>query len=280
MRTLLVPYLIWVSLFILIHLLVCHYGLGKDCFFCNDIWDSFFTAPLKQTILCFITPTPALHLWFIRDLMILVIFSPIIFLSLKYLRWGAIVLSLMFFLYVWLKDLYILNILDIGRSFVSPLFFMIGGYIAIFHQEAMQLRWASKSVCLLWAVVWVLLLSLQTVFLVKGYSTMASLSHQVSVFAGIAFLWSFYDTHLSKSSLMVALDKIVPYTFFIYLCHFLVLQPYFRYIWYAMFGESSFSYVVGSLVLAITTVLVCLALAKILKKTMPSFYKVLVGGRD
>ena len=114
-RSLLVPYVIWNLIFVLWFLIpqnlpgvgsyINNYVVGEVCShdIATDLYNLFW-KPINFS------------LWFLRDLLIMVAISPVLFCLLKYLKWGA--------------PLLVLLVSPCVNLHVSP-FFLLGGCIAI-----------------------------------------------------------------------------------------------------------------------------------------------------
>ncbi len=83
---LLIPYLIWNVIFVLWYV-VLYYTPGINQFVNSDILSQFNTV-WQGIHFLWIAPA-SFPLWFLRDLLVLVELSPIIYLYVRYLRWGG-----------------------------------------------------------------------------------------------------------------------------------------------------------------------------------------------
>lgn len=150
-RTLLVPYLLWNALWILIFYVaqsipvVSEFFSGRNepirsyTFF--DFLNAFYDYSSGHPIL-----TP---FWFIRDLMILVVLSPVVYWLVRALKGGAVLLWGI----VWLVGLYSVP----GFSPTGQFFFLWGAYFGIFGRDFVATfsdhgRWWCAGFLLLTAV--------------------------------------------------------------------------------------------------------------------------------
>lgn len=138
-KTLLIPYLVWQILF-LIKVIVTKINTGYN----NDnpiysytpiqYLESLWFYPIKYSNIIgnkmFQWGAPInIPLWFVRDLIVTVCFSFLIFKILKDKKWGLIFLSLLFiFSYVIILPQWIL---PPGLNFISVFYFSAGAYIGI-----------------------------------------------------------------------------------------------------------------------------------------------------
>lgn len=150
-QTLLIPYLFWNGLILMIYFLlemmghpmmilgksVAHYGFVDylRAFVDRGSWDSGNGVPM----LC--------PYWYIRNLMVICVFSPIIYYSIKYLKWIPIVA-----LFIWW-----ISIPFNGMIASSLLFFSIGAYFSIEQNNPILVLQKHKIVFLfIWAVIFLL----------------------------------------------------------------------------------------------------------------------------
>lgn len=118
-HSLLIPYLFWNAIVILYYLLI-NYTTGSYenpltysiTDFINCFWSRFGGFPI------------AYQLWYIRDLMIMILLTPIFYILIKYLKYGAIVVILLSMIF------------KLGIPKIIPiLYFCIGAYLGITNKN-------------------------------------------------------------------------------------------------------------------------------------------------
>lgn len=217
-RTLFKPYILWISLSILITVFsICTTSIlfdrpiGRlyDYFATNGwirlYWDSYEWGGYYNILGMKLTNTsPALvPFWFIRDLMVSVILSPVIYFLIKNLK-GYLIAALII--------LYIFNIPTEYHGLGLNMWFSIGAYLAIFHIDFIRYcnkaRWISYSMSILLFISCLLVYdnllvsSLKLIFTFVGVFTMFVIA---------------FDIH--NSNIAAAFRKMKSSTFFVYAFH-------------------------------------------------------------
>lgn len=247
-RSLLVPYLLWNLIAYIVY--AAQYGFSfadfVHAFWVADIPGRSGSSPMDGP------------LWYIRNLMILVVIAPFITLLLKYTRWYILLIMggmWLFQISVFTKGL--------GIAFF---FFSFGGYLRIYK----------KSVCdIKYGIAFVIFYLLYLLFAVYTNSNKYNISTIGILLGGYSILY------LSKLIVRTQKDsyKIFHFlsnsSFFIYCSHDIIL-PFvkslcFKHIYEATWGDY--------LDLVIMDVLLCLLLYALTKKYLPTFCNVLMGSR-
>lgn len=259
-KSLVIPYLFWSITWFLIYFLKGHYKDYSVSTILNDI---------------FVNPIP-LQFWFIRDLFVLVIISPLIYALVKYTK----VLIIVVLLLVWY-----FNILIPLNESIALLFFAIGSYLGI---NGINLK-ENKDYSLLLVLLWLLTLLFQTFLIYNSNDNISILEliqndllinflDKIGIIVGIFAVWKIYD--LLFSNINITNSKwfsLTDFSFFIYAFHLPVLWMVPSYI-YRFVGNNQFSlliYIYAPTFLIVVSVL----LAKNLKKYMPFFFGIITGGR-
>lgn len=261
-RTLLVPY-IFAALF-----LPCLYLILK----LSGVWDflvsksfSYLSDPWWM-LLCrvFLYNLPdnvpfAVQLWFLRDLLIVVFFTPILW-RLKQTRFGLEVLMAIMF---------VLSLFDLIYLPIKAFFWFCFG--------VKYLRTVQKGSWVIVGIVLFCIVSLlQMVFPHEGWKYF-----EIPIIAlGLLSLWSAYDKLVPESFTLASHKKLgllCEGTFFIYLYHLPLLLIVGKSIMLVYHSELTcmFAYLVSPWI----TIICLLAIALMLHRYLPKFYSVLVGGR-
>ena len=266
LKTLLIPYLFWSFLGLLFNYTLQQFPFSRR-FFTHKLFADYTAAELFYTIL--FDPVPY-QLWFLRDLIILVILSPVIFLLIIYLRY----LVLLSFLVVWTMRFDLVAV-----SNESLLYFTAGGLLAIQHVEIGpgKLLKPSGIYFTLWMVL--ILCKMALVSMTFKDPVVLNLLHKASVIVGVAAVWSMYDKLFEHTALSeTRFYAISGFSFFLYAFH----EPLLMMIKKACFvftgkGEpaSLLVYFLAPVIIIVTGIFT----GWILKNKIPKLYQVVTGGR-
>lgn len=257
LRTLLIPYLLWNVIFVLWYV-VLEFLPGVSRF--NNsmgMLDSYIHVPIWQSLYNLFVAPAAFQLWFLRDLLVMLVFTPLLWWIAKK-QWGvALVLALCSTLvYGWL------------------LYFWIGIIIGVTKCDIEHVS-RPKLIMLSGVVVYLG----YAIYLANGNQQIGILDIIVNLL-GLYLVWTLYDVFAKGRCLS---DKgiwkyICGYSFFIYCFH----EPAFNVIKklaLVICGTSEpvliFFYFLNPWVMVFVAVLV----AKLLQRHVPAIYKILTGGR-
>lgn len=253
-RTLLVPFLLWNVVFLL-WFVVLSYTPGVKNYVNTDMLADFLSqSHLRQFYTLFVMPM-GFHLWFLRDLILFVALTPLIFWALRLNRYVLpVVLALLSML---------------SYFFVGFAFFAIGASIAL-HSSIEAVTAATRpfrrealAVYLSYAV-----------FL--PYNAYVEMTSAIGMAAGILFIWHLYDSLVGSRD--IAVPRWVGYTFFIYCFH----EPTFNIIkklGLKLLGSHESTLILLYFVNPLLMVAVAVGVAKCLERLVPPFYRLLTGGR-
>lgn len=265
--SLLVPYVIWA---ILSGLLVT--GLSQIPFF-SDLqiitekgygWTEFYMYLIKPA---------AFQLWFIQQLMLYVVLSPLIYLLVKKTR--GVILFVMAI--PWLLDLsFVINF--------SGLFaFSLGATFAIFEKSREFTRTENRIQTMSYAVIWILLSLLNTYIAAFAddsyiFDIIMLVLCKINEAVGVIAMWYLFD-HIAKR----ITDKkgffiAATHVFFVYFMH----EPLLH-IFYQMALKQSDN-IVGHIALYIclpfSVGAVCIIVSMALRKNLRKVHYILTGGRQ
>ena len=293
-KSLVLPYLFWEISWLLIVLIILYlggkYGIANDSFkstfFADDITGG------KNIFMAIIRPLPVWQLWFLRDLICLVIVSPIIYYLTKYLRLIPLLLVIIILCFVFGKGqtsdicYELFEGCYLNRSSASVLFFMIGSYFAICNKKIVLARCTNFYLPVVFALLWIVTLAARAYFSYQtnGYY-LSCVLFQFSVLSGILFVWTGYDVVVKRHDLK-QLDGYLPYTFFIYCFHIPImtyLSIALRFvIMQRIFGippQSGLAYTIDYFVTPVIVFFLAVVTARLLIKVAPRLYKISTGGR-
>ena len=141
-RSQLLPFLIWSVLYMTLNMMIFEDGIIASF---SDVVQCVFGNTRIESFTAY--PNPAFHLWFLRDLFVMALISPLIYILVKYTKgWIILLLGLMYGLN---KTIPIVGLY--GLSSIALFFFSIGVYIAINGKTIIEMALRFKSfvyVCL------------------------------------------------------------------------------------------------------------------------------------
>lgn len=264
-HSLLIPYIIWNSFILIGYLITQTYFSTPSSGSIDDIrnygivdflrvyWDGASgNAPINTA------------LWFIRDLMVLCCFSPLIYFLVK--RLNIYYLGILFIL--WMTDMWFHTV---GFSIVSVFFFSAGAYFGIYKKNFIVLLCPNN-----WRYYLISYLAISCMCLYLrnidggGCANIAILMGILCILAICAYfikkgVWK-PNTFLAESS------------FFIY-CYHLSLAFLRKYIVRFLHPDSDFAWIGVYLLFPTIIVLLGLAILYLLKRYCPRIVAVITGGR-
>lgn len=265
-RTLVIPYLIWNGMYIAAVFLKNYVfqlaGRPHDAMFLNL---AAFSLPEMFWTRQFPINYP---LWYLRDLICMVILSPVIFLYFRYLKfWGFIILLA-------------LNLFNIqtgvpGLSLTAFTYFGLGAYLAIHQKNIITEFLALKYPCLIAALL---------------FGTLAAFHFDSSYFKALNSLYiiSGVVTFFNVVYYMIQNEKVKAWlfwlstpVFFIFCAHGIYIIEILR----GYFSRQSLAYtdlglIVSYFLITIITLIVCIVAYHVLFRLMPGVMNVLLGGRQ
>ena len=255
-RTLLLPYLLWNIIFVLWYVVIENLP-GISAFSNTHIIEVCANQSVGETLYSLFIAPAAFQLWFLRDLMVMLLFTPLLWWIARKQWIVALVLALAStFVYAWL------------------IYFWLGIIIAVKQWDIENYR-RPKMAVFISALIYVG----YAVYVAWGGTSARVVEVFVNI-VGLYLVWSLYDIAACGQYLA---DKglwkyLCGYSFFIYCFH----EPAFNVIKklaLAVCGTSEpvliFFYYVNPWLM----VLAAVAVAKILQRMTPNIYKILTGGR-
>lgn len=203
--------------------------------------------------------------WFLRDLMVVMIFSPIIYIAIKYCNYLIVgVLGLLWIAgFDW----------DItGLSISAFFFFSIGSYLAIRKINVID----SISIVKPWCYYIYPLLCLLALYIWNepGYTQFRSLCTLVEIFCIVNIV-----CHCIKTTLWKTINFLSDSSFFIYAYHQIVLAVMVKYLVSALSPINDFKLIIIFLTAPVVVILVGLLIYNYMRKICPLTTKILTGGR-
>lgn len=264
--TLVLPYLFWSIFGVLFYLFLQTIPISKP-FFTKELIKNYSFTDLLYAVFC---KPISYQLWFVRDLIVLVFLSPIIFWSLKKFTY----FTLLLFLITWL----------IGFDYIlfsnTALFFYTIGLF--FSQKRINLKKLKlKKLYYVFTIVWIKLILCKTVLTYIGFENnwMLIILEKTSIFFGILGIWFSYDKLFENKD--VSNLKIYPisqYSFFLYAFHEPILTV-FKKVLYFILGTTELTSFIIYLSAPIFTIFLVVLCGFYLKTVSPRFYSLITGGR-
>ena len=267
-RSVLLPYLLWSLWGIIFYFVLQQIPQSKN-FFTRELIADYSVNKILHTL--FINPIPY-QLWFLRDLIILIIISPLIYWLIKHFNF----IPLIVFFVIWFGFF--------GFKYVifrndSILFFSLGAYISLYHKDIL-IKKLDKYYYLIFAFLWFLLVAIKTVLLMNNeLFFLRSTLQSTSVLVGIIALWSAYDIIMKNIEMPnQTILNLCSFTFIIYVFHEPVLTIINKGLFY-IFGTSELKSLIIYFISPALIISISILLGYILKKNTPKFYAFINGKR-
>lgn len=277
-RTLLVPYVLTNIISILFYMLVKVAAaklpaVGDSLNF--NLLDKGGETLIEKSYFWFWDGPIAFQMWFVRDLMIMIVFSPVIYYILKLLasnRWTSYA--------VVIGCLALVDWHYTARTWAFA-WFVLGGILSMSkYLRVVDLK-PYKNPALL-----MLSLSLAVIFnnaLCAARLSASPIDIDYATIFGVPAIWILYDCFTTESHHSKLLSpnyycsKLITSTFFIYLIH----EPFLNVVKKLPLMISRSEWMVGICYLLVPIVFVFLALSvgNLWKKNLPKSYSIFVGGR-
>ena len=270
--SLLVPYLIWNFIAFIILLIQVHpkvisfFPLLKDyrvdiISFMSSFWVTNLPVAMSGPANPINTP-----LWFVRDLMVLVVFSPIIWWLIK--KTGIFVVILLGI--VWFFTL--------GESVGFPglchqslFFFPLGAFFGIRHLDFVTLAKKMRWTPYIYAIIAIMdALTKDTPF--------SGLLHHFEILIGMITFVYLVSLFLEKGKIHVC-SFLAGASFFVYALHNLFLGKMMKVVLMVVKPESQILVLLIYFLMPTITILLCLVLYKALCRFSPTVSSVVIGGR-
>lgn len=262
-RSLLLPFLFWSFFGIGIYLILQAIPFLTS-FFSKDLVINYSFSQLIDTI--FINPIPY-QLWFIRDLMLLIVISPI-------LNWMLI--KIKFIPLIIIAIFWFMHIEGYNNSIEALLFFYVGGYFGRFQESALNVKHTDISRFIL--LLWLMTLGFKTglkyfecdIFIVNIF-------FKLSIIFGIVAFWNLIDT-IKDNAFFDLFRKHFDKTFFIYAFHEPLLTMVKKGAFFLL-NEKPESYLLVYFLAPVLTIFLAILTALFLKRNLPFWYTIATGNR-
>jgi surface polysaccharide O-acyltransferase-like enzyme len=265
-HTYLIPYFFWTTTVVLIYFIL-QSAPGFSQFFNDELIKDL---SMRELIIRTWIDPENYPLWFLRDLMILTIFSPLVFLFIKKVP----KIFLLILGASWLFGIPKSSI-DLSYKPEPVLFFTIGAYFAVISDRLIKIKISNKLFLYL-ALTYLALLIMKAIFITinpENEILLIKLVHNVSILLGISVIWFFLDRYK-----FAQLSSLTSFTFLFYVFH----EPALRILkkaGYAIMGQNTVSSLILYFSVPILVLLFLTVFGTILKKYFPKFGSIITGNR-
>jgi fucose 4-O-acetylase-like acetyltransferase len=288
-RTLLLPYVLWISAWLAFYYALQYSGLlrleKRVEYDWNHILSAYWdgTQAPGEDLLC-----PILgQFWFLRDLMCVIVLSPLIFFGIKKLGilFPMLLASAWFFDWQQLRPLvengqylrfftFFSDIGNRGLSLYAVFFFSLGAWFSLKKQRFIDPpEWARKFSFFLFPA-----LAILEAFLAVQKYAYNPILHRATILAGIPFAINL-STILVEKEIARPKKFLVPVGFYLYALHTPWLALVYKRLTTVTILNSEGAFIVNYLLLPVFAILFCCALHAILNRFTPRLDNMLTGGR-
>lgn len=268
-KTLFVPYMFWNTIFLIVYYFVTSVPILSKLF--NEApeynWNFIILSYIGKLDDTGMMTYPIVYqFWFIRDLIVLVVFTPLIYLFLKYIKvYGIVVVGC-----CWLFGLSFPYLGIRGFSTISWFFFLLGAYLSVNKLNiALIVQSVGNWIYFLYVLVLIsFLIDLRIPFL-----------HETCIFIGIICCFKFVVYLIEKRNYGPN-EFLSSASFFIFAIHEPWLLNTTRKIVYNLFQPTSEeSLVILYFAEIVFVVLIALSLYSLLRSFSPRLLSIITGGR-
>lgn len=266
-KSLVIPYLFWTVYSCLLYFFLQSIPV-IGVFFTKDLVINYSLSDWFRAI--FISPI-AFQFWFIQDLIVLVLITPLLYRLIKYFNYYILLL----FTITWFSDLsfYIF-------SSQSILFYSSGAFLGINKLQFTNLKF--KKYDLLFFFAWLFCVFFNRILFfneIKNNLYLTNSIQKIGILFGIISTWLIYDRIVKNSDISkTKVFSYFSYSFFLFAFH----EPFgtlLEYGLYFILGKNQLTsfiiYTLSPIIIIITSILI----AQLIKKRIPKFYYIITGGR-
>ncbi len=267
-HTLLIPYLFWNAL-VLALMIGGNLLLGGLTSGANQLLSDKSITQWLSMFWSYKLDTPvAGQFWFIRDLMMMGICSPLLYVAIRYLKW------------IWVPLIGVLWALGfsspvVGFSLEAIFFFSLGAWFSIHKVNFATLLLPLRKGML---ALFLLLVGVNMTLWYANLKEVYDVVHHINILVGMAALlgWVARGKELGKINIS---EKIASATFFVYGYHLLAVIFCLK-LWLKLFSPISEAWlIVGYFVIPVLVAAFGVGLYHVLKKIAPRFTAIITGGR-
>lgn len=242
-----------------------------NTFFNNNLQNGIFVSPVEYTMTETINEAYPIDipLWYIRDLMVMVVISPLVYWLVKKLRVSYIII--------------------IGAFWcINKVFFPEGGYIVMLSTALFFFSWGSyfginginfvvKMGKFSRFIFLYMLLAIADMFTI--YTPYNFIIHNIGILIGIVVVISLSANRLANGRIRVN-NLLLTSTFFVYALHKLIIDDVAKILFsVSHLPDNTYVMLVFYLMIPIITISLCIGLYYMLNRFIPSVSAILTGGR-
>lgn len=273
-KTLLIPYILWNLIFVLCFAVMSIIP-GINGLISADYIGTFFGNGMVNAVKQIFYVPAAFHLWFLRDLLLFVVFTPILLYLLRFTKWLAPVILIFMSVHLLQSGFY--DTIEYGVfRFDGIVLFSIGGCIAKNGSLEQLDRLITKPIIVIATIVYFG----NAVWHISNNSYNCWYNFATAL-CGCIVVWKGYDYIFNLSSINNKTSILTPYlgySFFIYLFHEPTLNI-IKKLCLKIVGVHEWSLVLLYIVIPIIMAFIAIAVAKALQRLTPRAYKILTGNR-
>lgn len=267
-RSLFIPYVFWISLALLLFFVAqnipftAKFFTGKNLpiadYSLKDFLGAFWSASDEGSRYPFLYP-----FWFIRDLIVIIILSPVVYAIIRYLKLVGIIILFS----LWFFHTYSVTGLSLSCSF----FFSLGAYFSINKLNIVDYAYKFKYISLLYPI-------LTIADLITYHSEFNYLIHNLGIVLGIFFLFYVVAVGIKKEKLSISYF-LSGASFFVFATHEPWLRFIRRFLYVYIKPSSEVELILLYFIPAILIISLSLLVYWIMKKITPRFLSLISGDR-
>lgn len=273
-RSLMLPYVLWCAI---AYVLLAVQGLCpvSPMAFIQGLWDTSLWTPSggSPSSIAFTNMPVDMPLWFLRDLIVIVAFSPLVYLLVRYTRWiGVAVLGAWWFSHWMPKP---------GGFGADTMFFFTAG--ACFGIQKLNFLRATRKLAL-WCIIPALVLMVWDFFIVNNYYIeLGRMNYNWIIFNAFLFTAVIVTPHLF--ALWADKMHVQPpsfsgnFSFFLFATHALYMMSLRTWLYSMLQPQSQWEWCSFYLFNIAVVVTLSLAVFLLMRRLTPRTLSVLIGGR-
>lgn len=263
--SLVIPYLFWNLAFMLLTFIVqCFFpSLNNRKLICDYSMMDYLNSLWNYSGLGYGCPILA-PTWFLRDLIVMVVFTPVIYFFIKYSR-GYVVLLLAICYLFSIK----INIVGFPRSW---LFFCLGAFFSIFNYNFVTIL---KRYKIAMEIIGIVFLFVMLLLHAMNFSSLPV--YNLYILYTIFVIITIVAQHIGNNN-QCKCSFLMESSFFLYLVHGFYISPLSK-LYCSIVPMNTFSNIVGYFVVAFVACTIGICAYSLLRRRFPQFTSIIVGGR-